>query len=162
VLTLKEMSELATVEYTITKIIKAADNKTWYKIGDRRILMSCEATIKAGIDMAAINESNFTISGKRITVNLPAPRIISIHLPAEKIKTEYTEVGFLRAPFSNAERDAIAKQAEIQIKGSINSLGILDQAKVNTATFVTGFLKRFGYEQININYDKLTNNDYLR
>lgn len=50
---LREMSDLATVEYTITKIIKANDNKTWFKIGERKILMSCEAHIKAGVDMSS-------------------------------------------------------------------------------------------------------------
>src|SRR3954451_910320 len=81
VLTLKEMSELATVEYTVTKVIKANDNKTWFKVGDRKILMSCEAHIKAGIDMSAINQNSFTINGKSIEVRLPQPKIISINLP---------------------------------------------------------------------------------
>ncbi len=29
---IKELSDLATVEYVVTKIIKAKDNKTWFKI----------------------------------------------------------------------------------------------------------------------------------
>ena len=56
VLALRQMSDLATVEYVVTKIIKASDNKTWYKLGDRKILMSCKATLTAGIDLAAIKE----------------------------------------------------------------------------------------------------------
>ena len=40
VLALQQMNDLATVEYVVTKIIKANDNKTWYKIGDRKILMA--------------------------------------------------------------------------------------------------------------------------
>src|SRR5215217_7567922 len=93
VLTLKEMSDLATVEYTVTKVIKANDNKTWFKFGERKILMSCEAHIKAGIDMSNLNKNSFTIAQKSIIVTLPPPKIISISLPAEGIKTEYEEVG---------------------------------------------------------------------
>jgi len=44
---LKETAELGTVEYTIKKIIKAND-ETFYSVGDRKILMSCRATMKAG------------------------------------------------------------------------------------------------------------------
>lgn len=36
VMALQQMNDLATVEYVVTKIIKANDNKTWYKIGDRK------------------------------------------------------------------------------------------------------------------------------
>ncbi|MBA2762039.1 MAG: DUF4230 domain-containing protein, partial [Segetibacter sp.] len=43
------------------KIIKANDNKTWFKAGERKILMSCEAHIKAGIDMGSINRNNIRI-----------------------------------------------------------------------------------------------------
>jgi hypothetical protein len=152
ILSLKEMSDLATVEYTVTKVIKANDNKTWFKIGDRKILMSCEAHIKAGIDMNTLNKNSFTISEKSISVRLPAPKVISISLPPEGIKTEYEEVGVFRDKFKTTDRDALAVQAEQQIRNNIERLGILEQAKVNTSLFVTNFLKRLGYENININY----------
>ncbi len=152
ILSMKEMSDLATVEYTVTKIIKASDNKTWYKIGDRNILMHCEADIKAGIDMRLINLNSFSIHDKSIIVNLPTPKIISINIPHEKIATEYQEIGFFRTDFTAKERDNLAKQAENQINNSIESTGILEQAKVNTGMFVTNFLKRLGYTNIQIHY----------
>jgi hypothetical protein len=153
IFTLREMSDLATVEYTVTKIIKASDNKTWFKIGDRKILMSCEAHIKAGIDMSAINEHSFTINEKNIRVTLPPPKIISFSIPPEGIKTEYEETGVFRDKFKAADRDALAVQAEKQIRNSIESLGILQQAKVNASLFVTNFFKRLGYENISIDYN---------
>lgn len=153
IFTLREMSDLATVEYTVTKIIKASDNKTWFKVGERNILISCEAHIKAGIDMSAINEHSFKINEKNISVTLPTPKIVSFSIPPESIKTAYEETGVLRDKFTAAERNAMAVQAEKQIRNSIVSLGILQQAKVNTAVFVTNFLKQLGYENISINYN---------
>lgn len=153
IFSLREMSDLATLEYTVTKIIKANDNKTWFKVGERKILMSCEAHIKAGIDMSAINEHSFKINGKTIEVSMPPPKIISFSIPPEGIKTEYEETGVFRDKFKAADRDALAVQAEKQIRNSIESLGILQQAKVNTSLFVANFLKRLGYENISINYD---------
>lgn len=152
VLSLKEMSELATVEYTITKIIKANDNKTWFKMGDRKILMSCEATIKAGIDLGKLSENDFSISDKKITIRLPYPKIISLNIPPEKLKVEYQEVSAFRDPFKSGERDALAAQAETQIKTSLEQLGILEQAKANTSLFVSNFLKQLGYENISISF----------
>lgn len=153
VLTLKEMSDLATVEYTVTKVIKASDNKTWFKFGDRKILMTCEAHIKAGIDMSAIDQNSFTVTGKNIQVTLPPPKVISISIPAEGIKTAFEEVGIFRDKYRSQDKDALAIQAERDIRKSIDSLGILNQAKVNTSMFVTNFLRRLGYENISINYN---------
>jgi hypothetical protein len=153
VFTLRELSDLATVEYTVTKVIKASDNNTWFKIGERKILMTCEAHIKAGIDMSAINEHSFKINEKNIEVSLPPPKIISFSIPPEGIKTAYEETGVFRDNFKAADRDALAVQAEKQIKNSIESLGILQQSKVNTSLFITNFLKKLGYENISINYN---------
>lgn len=152
IFSLREMSDLATVEYTVTKIIKASDNNAWFKIGERKILMSCEAHIKAGIDMSKINEHSFKIGEKNIEVSLPQPKIISFSLPPEGIKTEYEETGVFRDKFKAQDRDALAAQAEKQIRNNIESLGILKQAKANTALFVTNFLKKLGYENIIIKY----------
>ena len=157
---LREMSDLATVEYTVTKIIKANDNKTWFKIGERKILMSCEAHIKAGVDMSNITKKDFTISEKDITLQLPQPKIISLSIPAETIKVEFQDVSLFRDPFKTAERDQLAAQAETQIRNSIDSLGILQQAKINTSLFVNNLLVRLGYQNISINYpgDRPSNN----
>ncbi len=150
---LKEMSDLATVEYTVTKIIKANDDKTWYKLGERKILMSCEAHIKAGIDMSSITQKNFSIDGKNVQVRLPPPKVISFSIPAETIKVEYQDISLFRDPFKAAERDQLATQAGTQIKNSIDSLGILEQAKINTSLFINNLLVRLGYQNINITYD---------
>ncbi len=152
VLSLKEMSELATVEYTVTKIIKANDNKTWFKMGDRKILMSAEANIKAGIDLGKLTPDDFSINDKNITIRLPYPKIISLNIPPEKLKVEYQEVSAFRDPFKSGERDALAAQAETQIKSSLEQLGILEQAKANTSLFVSNFLKQLGYENISISF----------
>lgn len=149
---LKEMSDLATVEYTVTKIIKANDNKTWFKIGERKILMSSEAHIKAGVDMSGITKNNFIIDGKEITLQLPQPKVISLSIPAVTIKVEYQDISLFRDPFKTAERDQLAAQAEAQIRNSIDSLGILQQAKINTSLFVNNLLVRLGYQNITITY----------
>lgn len=152
---LKEMSDLATVEYTVTKIIKANDNKSWFKMGTRKILMSCEAQIKAGIDMSGISEKDFNIDGKDVSLKLPAPKLISLNIPAEKINVEYENVSLFRDPFSTAERDQLAAQAENSIRNSIDSLGILEQAKINTSLFISNLLQRLGYRNISITYDEV-------
>ena len=156
VMALQQMSDLATVEYVVTKIIKASDNKTWYKIGDRKILMSCKATLTAGIDLSAIKREAVQIEGKNITLILPHSKMIAVNIKPEDIVEEYASIDVLRQPFTGEERNTLAIQAENQVKASIAELGILQTAETNAALFVNSFLHRLGYEKIVIHFDNIT------
>lgn len=152
VFALREMSELATVEYTVTKIVRASDDKTWYKIGDRKILMSCAAAIKAGIDLAGIKEENVKINGKNIDLILPRAHLISLNMKPQDIRVEYQETGILRDPFTSEERDALMRQGEAQIRRSTEGIGVLQTAETNASLFISNYLKSLGYERINIRF----------
>jgi Protein of unknown function (DUF4230) len=148
ILALREMSDLVTVEYVVTKIIKANDNQTWYKAGDRKILMSCRASIKAGIDLSAIQADNITLTNKSITLQIPPAKIIALDMPAENIVVEYQDIDLFRSSFKAGERDALAAQAEAQIRSGTEAMGILQSAEANAKQVLTDFLKRLGYTDI--------------
>lgn len=152
VLAFKEMSELATVEYIVTKIVKAEDNQTWFKLGDRKILMSCEASLKAGIDFSEIDAGDVTIDGKSINLVLPKAHLISMNIRPEDVRVEYQETGFFRDEFSAAERDALLAQGEKQIKNSVEALGVLNAAETNASLFISNYLKMLGYSRIHIRF----------
>lgn len=162
VFALREMSELATVEYIVTKIIRASDDKTWYKVGDRKILMSCEASVKAGIDMSAIREENISIEGKSISLVLPKAHLVSINIRPEDVKVEYEETGIFRDNFSSAERDQLMTQGEKQIRNSVDSLGVLQTAETNASLFVSNYLKQLGYDRIHIRFSNTSTSPRLQ
>jgi hypothetical protein len=157
VLALQNLKNLATVEYTVTKVVKANDNIAWYKPGDRKILITCEASIKAGIDLSQLTEDDISISGKSVTIHLPTPKILTVNMPPGNIKVAYQEVGFFRDEFTSAERDALVAQAEKQIWAAGEALGIIGQAKLNTQSFLTSFLIQAGFEKVFLTYDKPAN-----
>ncbi len=156
ILALKTMNELAVTEYTVTKIVKANDNRTWYTVGDRKILLSCQATIKAGIDLSQLQEEDIVASGKKITIYLPEPKLISFNIPPGNIKVEYEAIGPLRNEFSSAERDALMVQAENQIRNSLEELGVFKTTKEHTFAFFANFLRRLGFEDIHLNFGDQT------
>ena len=153
VLAIKELSELATAEYVVTKIIKANDDKTWFKLGDRKILISCQATITAGIDLSKISEKDIIAEDKSVDLVLPHAKVISLNIRPEDLKIEYEDVSVFRSAYTSAERDALAAQGEKAIMQSINSLGILQTAEINAGLVLTNFLRSFGYEKINIHFN---------
>lgn len=157
VMALKEMNELVSVEYVVNKIIKASDDKTWYKLGDRKILMTCQATLKAGINFSKLEAGNMIIEGKSISLTLPRATLFSLSMPPEDITIAYEDVGSFRSAFSTQEKDQLAVQAEKQIRASVDSLGVLQTAETNASLFVSNFLRQLGYEKVSISFDDAPN-----
>jgi len=153
ILAIQETGRLATAEYTLTKIIRASDDQTWYKIGDRKILMSCEAHLKAGVDLSQISKDDFKIENDSIiSVTLPHAQLLSVDIPPNKIQLAYEDIGLWRDPFSAAEREQLLAQAERQIKGLAASLGILQTAEANAVTYMQHLLQQAGYKQVSVTF----------
>lgn len=150
---LAEMAELGTTEYTVTKIVKASD-VNWYKVGDRKILFSCKATLKAGIDLSGFSAQNVIIDEekKSIKVKLPKAKLLSLNMPAEEAKLAYQKVALTRSEFSAEERSNLLKQGEESILESVPSLGILEEAEKNASSFFKTMLKQTGFNTITIEF----------
>lgn len=152
----KETGQLVTAEYTLSKIIKANDNKTWYKIGNRKILMSCEAVVKAGVNLEALTEQSLHVDGDSISIRLPRAQFFSLNIPPDKIKVQYQDVDPFRDPFSAAEREGLLAQAEKQIRSTVDSLGILQTAQANATLYLERLLGAAGFSKVHVHYQNTT------
>ena len=147
---LQDMSEMATVEFVVSKVVKVNDVPDWYKIGDRKILISSKARIKAGINMRDIGEDDIVISGNNIELKIPHARVISLNMDPESIKEEYSKTDFFRRSFTNEERYAFLAQAEKEIYESIPQMGVLNRANVHAVAFFESWLRVMGFEQVHV------------
>lgn len=147
---LQQTQELATVEYTYTKVVKASDNETWYKIGDRKILITCEARVKAGYDLSKLDPRYVDISKKKIIITLPPPQILSLNIPPEEIRVAYEDIGFFRSRFDAGAQNEVMRLAEAQIRQQADKDAILQDAEKNGKLWLTGFLTSLGFEQVEI------------
>lgn len=145
---IRSIGTLSTTEYTLGKIIKWNDQGEWYTFGDRKILLSCKATVKAGINLNAIKDSDITIKGKQITIKLPPPEIISFEMDPDLIRTEMTEVNGFRSDFSQIDKSKVLQKGEESIRKDLQKLNILDEAEKNAKTFIVDFYKNLGFEQV--------------
>jgi hypothetical protein len=153
---LKSVAELGTVEYVISKIVKASDDATWYKFGERKILFSCKASLKAGIDFGELIKDSVRIDARQKSVSLflPKAKLLSFNMKPSDIHLVYEKTAPTRFSFSNAERDMIMAQGEKDIRNSVAGLGILTDAEDNAKMFLETFLKQAGYTSINIRFPK--------
>ena len=148
------MKQLSLVEYRISKIIKADDEGAWYKIGERKILLSCTAYLKAGIDLATFGPDDVDVdwTGKRVSVTIPHATLLSLDMPASEIRQEYDHVTMLRQSFTAEERNALLRQGEKQIRDSVPSLGILEKADENARRFFESVFQKMGFEFVEVSF----------
>ena len=152
---LSRTAELGTVEYTVRKVIRARDEGEWFKVGNRRILFSCTAHIKAGINLSRIPLDQIVVDegSRSVSLVLPHATVQSINLPPEEIRLEYEDVTGFRLHFSDQERQALLKQGERDIVRDIPQLGILTEAEENALEFFRPMLVQMGFENIQIRFE---------
>ena len=151
---ISEMRQLGLVEYRVRKIVKADDEGEWYKIGDRKILLSCTAYLKAGLDLTSFDMDDVDVDrlAGRVTVTLPHAILLSLDIPASEIRQEYDHVTMLRQSFSAEERNTLLRQGEKQIRDSVPSLGILEKAEENAGKFFESVFSKMGFSTVEVTF----------
>lgn len=153
ILGLTKMAELGTVEYTVKKIVKV-DDYAWYKYGERKILFSCTAILKAGIDLKDFSPEDVIVdkATKSITVTLPDAKLLSYNIPLDLIKQEFCSVTGFRFKFKPEEKLDLKVQGEKSILEEVPNYGILEDARNNAKDFFEATFSLLGYERITVNF----------
>jgi hypothetical protein len=148
--TLKDLAELATVEYSVTKIVSYKD-VAWY--GDRKILFETAAMVKAGIDLNELADRDIQLHGAdAVTVTLPRPKILLFNMKPEHMREIFNESGVLRSDFSNEEKDGLLSQGEKDIRAKVARMDILERAARNARILVESWLKKSGYAAVRVEF----------
>jgi len=164
---IREIGTLSTTEYTVAKVVKLDDEhgiweiwekwddiRSWTKFGDRKILISCRAKIKAGIDLSKIRKEDIKINGNSINIVVPTAEISEFSMEPKYIKTEVESVSWFRDHFTQKEKNEFLKQGEKAIREAIENSGIYSNAEYEAELFITDFYKRQGFEKVIISFEK--------
>ena len=161
VMQVKECARLYTAEYEVHKLVlkddplrvkgnlfqRAFDVKV--PIGERKVMIPLDVTLKAYIDFTGFDEKNVLRSGDRIVVTLPDPRVVvtSSRINHDEVKQF---VSLTRSDYTSAELADFTRQGEDEILASVPQLGILEMARENAAHVLVPILTRLGYDERNI------------
>ena len=161
VMQVQKCSKLYTSEIKVHKIVthddvvrlKGSVLRQDYNIkiplGDRKIAIPMDATLKAYIDFSQFSEKNIERSGDQITILLPDPKVTMTSSKIDQKNVRHY-VAFARANFSDAEMSDYEQQGRAAIIQSIPELGIIDNAKENAARVLVPMLTQLGYREENI------------
>ena len=118
-------------------------------LGDRKIAIPMDATLKAYIDFSEFDEHSIERDGDKITILLPDPQVVltSSKINQKEIK-EY--VGLVRAHFSDSEMSNYEQQGRLAIINSIPEMNIIETAQANAARVLVPMIAQMGYREENI------------
>ena len=157
---IRQVSELGTVQYTVQKVVSNSD-ETWQVFGNRKILFSFKAVIKAGIDMDKFDAESVRINvdkkhkTKSISLVLPQPEVLSYNISPDDVKMIYNQVSFLRTEYSNEERNAIERKGEVELKADKELTDmILKDARQNAAMFMELLLRENGFTNVKVTFQQ--------
>lgn len=149
---LKKLQRLETASFTIEKIIEAGTHGNVFQeflYGDR-ILLIANGEVVAGIELSGISEDDIERSGTTITLNLPAPTILTTRLDSGATRVYNRSTGLFTSGDKNLESRARAA-AEDSIREAACAGGILDEAAENGTKELEALLRGFGFSEATVN-----------
>ena len=161
VMQIQKCSRLYTTEYKVHKIVTHDDVvrlqgsllkqniNIRLPLGDRKVAIPIDATLKAYIDFSEFSEANVEREGGKITILLPDPKV---ELTSSKVnqKEIRSYVGLMRAGFSDEEMSNYEQQGREAIIQSIPQLGIIEMARTNAARALVPLIEQLGYREEDI------------
>ena len=118
-------------------------------LGDRKVAIPMDATLKAYIDFSQFSEQSVVRNGRKITLTLPSPRVV---MTSSKIDQQHIKeyVSLTRAYFSDRELSAFEQQGREAIVQSIPQLGIIEHARQSAATLLIPLIRQMGFNEEDI------------
>lgn len=157
----KKCSRLYTAEYKIHKIITHNDEvrakgkilnheyDVALPMGERKVAIPVDATIKAYIDFGDFSERNIKRNGRKMEILLPDPHV---QLTASRINHGEIRkyVAMMRQNFSDAELANYEQQGRKAIINDIPRLDITDMAKESATKIIVPFFVGMGFNEEDI------------
>lgn len=159
---IQQCSRLYTAEYKVHKIITHDDvlklqgqlTGQDYDInlpflGDRKIAIPMDATLKAYIDFEGFSEENVEHDGQKIIITLPDPQVM---LTSSKIDHANIKkyVALLRSDFTDAELTSYERQGRQAIINAVPDMDIIETARQNAARILIPMMEQMGYQEQDI------------
>lgn len=161
IMQIQKCSKLYTADYHVHKIITHTDQlklkgsilqqvfNIQLPIGDRKVAIPMDATLKASVDFSHFSKQNIRRNGQKIEIVLPDPEVTmtSSRVDHENVKKH---VSILRSNFTDAELTHLEKQGRAAILNSVPKMGIIDMAKENAARTIIPMIVQMGFKEQDI------------
>ena len=154
---IKDVKKIATTEFVFSKYILAQkDNKlVFFTVGKASFGLKTICYVKTGVDLDKLQADDVLISNSDISVKLPRPEILFFSMPPSGLTKieELTDVsGLLPNKFTMEEFEEQLREAELQIRNTVDYVKNEETVKKNTEEALKVLLKGLGFKNISINF----------
>jgi hypothetical protein len=118
-------------------------------LGDRKIAIPIDATLKAYIDFDGFSAENVERDGTKITITLPDPKV---KLTSTKVDHRNVKkyVALLRSDFTDQELTSYERQGRAAIIATVPETGIVESARQNAARTLIPMMMQMGFSEQDI------------
>lgn len=146
---IQQLQKLETVSYSMDKIIGGERDNAYlpkFLAGDR-ILLVVHGEVVAGVNLANIQPSDVSVSGRSISLHLPPAEVFSTRIDNAKSRVYSRDTGLFSSPDPNLESE-VRQEAERQLQQAAVVDGILKSADQNARNTVSGMLTGLGFSKV--------------
>lgn len=147
----KTLSQLVTVQYVMEKVVVRtvpAGNPIGRAVGSEdRVWLLAHGIVKAGVDLGGLKDGDIVISGKKISIRLPASQITDAYLEEQQTKVLDRSTGLFTTTDKNLEQDARAEAVDA-IRRAARTAGIIKDADERARLQLTVMFRQLGFEDV--------------
>jgi hypothetical protein len=136
---IRTVAKLVSSEATVRDVV--VYENTWYG-STKRSLVVVTGRLLAGIDLRDNPDVSIDHANKRIGIRIPRAKLIAVEITDMHT---YDERGGLWNPFTRQDRDAIQRQARVQLTAAGGQLELLRHANESAVELLRMLLAKDGY-----------------
>ena len=148
---IQRLNQLATVKYTIQKVIGLTEQKQ--PVGSESILLIVQASVQAGIDLAGLRSDDVTVNKDgTVVVRLPAAKILNVSIDEKETKVwDRRKTWWTPWVAYSLDLEQRARLSGIEAAGQAAiDMGIIPQAERNAETSIRGLLGLAGVKNVQV------------
>lgn len=147
----QRLNQLATVKYTIQKVIGLTEEKQ--PVGSESILLIVQASVQAGIDLASLRPDDVMVrSDGTVVVRLPEAKILNVSIDEKETKVwDRQKTWWTPWVAYSLDLEQRARLAGVEaVNQTALDMGILPQAERDAETSIRGLLGLAGVKAVQI------------
>lgn len=153
----QRLNQLATVKYTIQKVIGLSEQKQ--PVGSESILLIVQANVQAGIDLDDLHPDEVMVrSDGMVIVQLPAAKILNVSIDEKETKVwDRQKTWWTPWVAYSLDLEQRARLAGVEaVKQTALDMGILPEAERNAEASIRGLLGIAGVKTVQIVFAKVS------
>lgn len=146
---IQQLQRLETVVYTMDKVVSGEKESAIlpdFLAGDK-LLMIVHGEVVAGVDFSGLKSGDVSVSGKNVTLRLPAAQVFLTRLDNTRTRVYSRQTGLLVPVDPNLETQ-VRQEAERQLQQAALADGVLNTAQQNARTTLTSLLQGLGFSRV--------------